>query len=340
MRRYVIVIAFLSCMLLLGCTTANVVKQQRTVGALLPLSGPDAAFGEHLRKGLELGTRTNRLLVEDYGSSTTSAVSAANKLLYADRVDVLLTSFSEDTLAILPLALEAGVPVICLACGTPGLTEESNLLYRVWPSDELEVKALVAYAQMQGYGKAALIQTASVWEDALAQAFEKGWDGLLLSERVDRSTDDFKPVIAKIEIIGPDIIYLPVYEQKYPLLLRQLRAFDNATSVMATSWIGDSSILAVCGEACEGVIVPQYGSPAAPFVEAFKERYGQEPGIGADVAYDAARILEMIGDLSTLQSIVYTGASGTIEFDESGDRKDRQVDLFVIEDGGLVPLTR
>jgi branched-chain amino acid transport system substrate-binding protein len=42
--------------------------------------------------------------------------------------------------------------------------------------------------------------------------------------------------------------------------------------------------------------------------------------------------------LPALQSIQYDGASGHIEFDEKGDRKDAEMTIFTMKDGKITPL--
>jgi branched-chain amino acid transport system substrate-binding protein len=308
------------------------------VGVIISLTGKDAYFGSVIQKGMLLANKDNsvELIIEDFGSETKNAPTAVNKLINFDKVDVLLTEFSEDTLASVEAINKNKIPTICIGCGSIGVTRESEYLFRVWPSDELEVKSLVSYAKNKGYKKVAVLQTISVWENSLTESFENNWDREIIIEKAMREDSDFRTQLLKIREFNPDFIYLACYEQKYPLVLKQLREMGTDAEIGTTSWINDPTILETCGKSCEGLIVPQYSPPSSEFVAEYKAKYGEEPALGADVAYDAVKI---VGNLksrdkeSILQELLatnYEGASGKIEFNIIRDRKSRVVNLYRI----------
>jgi len=314
------------------------------IGAIVSLTGKDSYFGEVIYKGMLLASKNSsvNLIVEDFGSETKNAPTAVNKLINIDKVDVLLTEWSEDTLAVIELINNAKIPTICVGCGSIGITKESEYLFRVWPSDELEVKALVNYAKDRNLNKVAILQTISVWEESLTEAFKKNWAGDIFIQKAMREDNDFRTQLLKIKGYNPDFIYLACYEQKYPIILRQIKELGIKAEIGSTSWINDPTILGSCGVNCNGVIVPQYSLPSESFVSEYKNEYGEDPGIGADVAYDAVKVTEEAGDkskgeiLKELLKTNYSGASGEIQFNEIRDRVKREVNLYKIENQNLV----
>lgn len=319
-------------------------KQTIKIGAIVSLTGKDSYFGTVIQKGMLLANKDNSvdLIIEDFGSETKNAPTAVNKLINIDKVDVLLTEWSEDTLAAIEFIKNAKIPTICVGCGSISITKESEYLFRTWPSDELEVKTLVDYAKDKNFNKVAILQTISVWEESLVESFKKNWAGETFILKAMRENNDFRTQLFKIKDFNPDFIYLACYEQKYPIILRQIRELGINAEIGSTSWINDPTILESCSDSCNGIIVPQYSLPSESFVSEYKNEYGEDPGIGADVAYDTVKIIKQIGKKSKdeimkeLLKINYTGASGEIQFNEIRDRIKRGVNLYKIENQKIV----
>ena len=83
--------------------------------------------------------------------------------------------------------------------------------------------------------------------------------------------------------------------------------------------------------ALEGTIYAGYPAPDSGFSSRFKEKFGSEPGIGADTTYDVVKLyaltVKKVGsfDVKAVQKAMlmtkFSGASGDIEFDEDGGIK-------------------
>jgi branched-chain amino acid transport system substrate-binding protein len=84
------------------------------------------------------------------------------------------------------------------------------------------------------------------------------------------------------------------------------------------------------------------------FRDAFKAKFGTDPVIYAPFTYDATNLIisamQTAGStdpakyLPELAKIKYDGASGHIEFDEKGDRKDAEMTIFTMKDGTVTPV--
>src|SRR5256885_15806036 len=109
----------------------------------------------------------------------------------------------------------------------------------------------------------------------------------------------------------------------------------------------------LAGEAnAEGLICSQAGLPVVAsskdFLNAYKAKYNVDPIIYAPFTYDAANLLiaamqkadsaDPAKYLPELQKISFQGATGKIEFDDKGDRKDAEMTIFTMKGGKLEPI--
>jgi branched-chain amino acid transport system substrate-binding protein len=84
------------------------------------------------------------------------------------------------------------------------------------------------------------------------------------------------------------------------------------------------------------------------FLDAYKAKYNVDPIIYAPFTYDAANLLiaamqkadspDPAKYLPDLQKISYDGATGHIEFDDKGDRKNAEITIFTMKGGKLDPV--
>ena len=84
------------------------------------------------------------------------------------------------------------------------------------------------------------------------------------------------------------------------------------------------------------------------FLDAYKAKYNTDPIIYAPFTYDAANVIiaaiqkadsaDPAKYLPELAKISHSGATGKIEFDEKGDRKDAEVTIFTMKGGKLEPV--
>jgi branched-chain amino acid transport system substrate-binding protein len=102
----------------------------------------------------------------------------------------------------------------------------------------------------------------------------------------------------------------------------------------------------------DGLICSQAGLPVAAasksFLDAYKAKYNVDPIIYAPFTYDAANLLiaamqkadsaDPAKYLPDLQKISYDGATGHIEFDDKGDRKNAEITFFTMKGGKLDPI--
>src|SRR5206468_3815232 len=106
----------------------------------------------------------------------------------------------------------------------------------------------------------------------------------------------------------------------------------------------------LAGAAAEGLLCSQAGIPtqsaSKSFLDAFKAKYGDVKQY-APFTYDGANLLiaamqkanstDPAKYLPSLASISYDGATGHIEFDSKGDRKNAEMTIFEMRNGKVDP---
>ncbi len=124
--------------------------------------------------------------------------------------------------------------------------------------------------------------------------------------------------------------------------VRALRAAGYGGAIAGGPWFGRAIFAQEAGGAAEGALFPLAAQPTAEFARAFNARFGREPDYAAACAYDAVRVVVAAVRKTGLNRsrirdamaglTPYAGASGRIEWDETGQNRRAPV-LAKIEQG-------
>jgi branched-chain amino acid transport system substrate-binding protein len=304
------------------------------------IEGATLAFEE---AGNQIGGRKVTLIVEDDEAKPEIALAKAKKLVENDKVQVIMgVIWSPNAMALRPYIHERKVPLVLSEAAVRPITQEarSPYIFRTSFASGQLTHPFGSYACSKlGYRKVAVIAFDSVFGRDEADFFEGGCKsaGGAVVEKIYAPLDtaDFAPYFARIRQANPDAVwsiwsgaaalrFIQQYnefgmKQKYPLI-----GFGPLT---------DEFILKAAGKAAEGVVTYYSYSPAIDspenkrFVEAYRKRFGTEPGVFSQGGYLAARtIIEAgkaaKGDLSeggpflaALRAVQLESPSGKFRFD-------------------------
>jgi len=288
----------------------------------------------------------------DY-SDLKKVANATQKLLNIDKVSAILTTWSEDTEIVVPLATSAGVPLITVAAGARGITARSPILFRVWPSDEGFVRKEVEYALKNGKKRAAMIVGQSAYFLSLSEITTELWSAKTGSkpsvQEVSPTESDFGSVLTKIRAGGYDVLFMRVALEQMGNLLLQAHKHKLNILLIGRQTSDSSSVLDVAKETAEGLIFPAYEPASGEFIKIYRTAYNEEPGPAAEYAFDAVNLLllaisragttdgpKIVEQLYAVRD--FAGASGIITFNSNRDRETKTVILKRIEAGKGVDL--
>ena len=335
-------------------------SQTVQIGAILPLTGDGAAYGEEARNGIDLALgeiAKGKLSVsyqDDLGTAA-GAVNAFNKLTAINKVPAIIgPMYSSTALAIVPLLERAHVVVLSPSASSPALTGASPYFFRNWPSDVFEGTVMAEYARKNlGLARVAILAVNLDYGIGLTDVFKKTFEAvggtITTVESYDQGATDFRTQLTKIAATKPDGVYLPGYYAEIGLALRQARELGISARFLSSVGFDNPKVLQIAGNAAEEVIFarpyydPQSSDPLVKtFVANFTKKYGMAPGVYAAHAYDALGIMykaiELAGAMADdikagLHQINnFPGVTGSTTFDQNGD-VIKPIQIMKVENG-------
>lgn len=335
------------------CTESGEQKEAR-IGAILPLTGDAASWGQSGKEGIELaiseinskggiGGKKLSIIYEDTQAQPEKGASATVKLATVDKVPAIVGDLiSATTLAAAPIAERNKVVLLSPTASAPKITEAGKFIFRIWPSDLAEGIAIANFAaQKLMLKKIGVLYIQNDYGIGLKDVFEKEF--VKLGGRVTDSVSykpeetDFRSQLTKLVKQNPEAIYLISYYKDAGLALKQARQLNVKARFLGTTAIQEPKLFEIAGDAADGVIYPlssgydprNQDEVVKAFINKFKEKFGKEPSFVQAQCYDAVSIIafamskgnpagpDIQKALETLKD--YHGTTGTISFDENGD---------------------
>jgi branched-chain amino acid transport system substrate-binding protein len=344
-----------------GCVKKE--EKEIKIGAILPLTGDGAKYGEEAKNGIELALEELKdskikVFYEDDQGTSGGAVNAFNKLVASVNAPVIIgPMYSSTALAIAPLAEKNKVVILSPSASSPELTKAGDYFFRNWPSDVYEGSEMAKFASTKLNLKNVAILSVNIdygvgLTNVFKQVFKSLGGQISNIEYYDQGAMDFRTQLSKIKSTKPDALYLPGYYAEIGLVLRQAKELGIQTQFLSSVGFDNPKVLEIAGDAAEGVIFARpYFDPASQdpqvksFVERFTKKYGMPPGIYAAHAYDALKIvseaLKRGGYLADgIKTAIYSikdfpGATGNTSFDENGEVV-KPIQIMKVEKGKFI----
>ncbi len=298
------------------------------------------------------------LVAEDDQADPKVGTTVAQKLVDAKVAGVVGHLNSGTSIPASTIYNQGNLPVISGSATNPKLTEQGfKNQFRVVGRDDQQGPAIASYMAATAKPKVvAIIDDATAYGEGLANEVEKTLTAakikVLPREKGTDKTTDWKAVLTKIKGKKPDAIFFGGMDATGGPLVKQGRELGIKAGFSFGDGACTEEMAKLAGDAAEGLLCSQAGVPVAAadkkFLENYKKKFNADPILYAPFTYDAANLLiESIKKanspdpakyLPELAKIEYKGATGSIAFDEKGDRKDAEMTIFTMKAGKIEPL--
>ena len=327
--------------------------------------GKDDENGVHLAidqanaKHLVIGGKPIKFVMdsEDDQADPATGTTVAQKLVDAKVAAVIGHLNSGVTIPASEIYAKAGIPMISGSATNPAVTERGlKTVFRTVGRDDQQGPAIASYiaAQLKAK-KVAIIDDKTAYGEGLANEVEKTLknDKVKIvgrSHTTDKETD-FRSVLTRIKSERPDVVFHGGMDATGGPMLKQARELG----IKAVFAFGDGACTdemgKLAGKAAEGMVCSQAGLPreaaSKDFVDAFTKQYGEIKQY-APYFYDATNaIIEAMKKADSVDPAKFApaifqddfmGATGRVQFDEKGDRKDAEMTIFRMKNREIVPV--
>lgn len=282
------------------------------IGAVMPLSGQTATYGEETLNGLkmvidELSGKddiTIELVYKDNKGDSTETAKLTTQLIKIDQVDIVVGAVaSTNTLKAAKVAQENGVPLMTPASTNAAITEKGDFISRICFIDPVQGSMLAQLASVDlSRSKAVIIiDSASDYsvglQAAFSQTFIEAGGEILSVETFTAGEADFSALITKVASSGADVLFIPAYYGDVGPMLKQAGEKWAGIPIVSGDGIDSPDFYALMGDYSGDIYMSSHFSPddTAPivynFVTEYTARFGKTPGAMAALGHDAGLAL-------------------------------------------------
>lgn len=295
---------------------------------------------------------------EDDQADAKVGTVVANKLVDAKVIAVVGHLNSGVSIAASEIYAKAGIPMISGSATNPQLTERGlKNVFRTVGRDDQQGPALAAFISGDLKAKKVmLIDDKTAYGEGLANEVDKTLKAAKVAvvgrERTTDKETDFRSILTKVKAKAPDAVFYGGMDATAGPMLKQAREMG----IKGVFTFGDGACTTemnkLSGAAADGLVCSQAGLPSEAagkeFLTAFNAKYVEVKQY-APYFYDATMaVVEAIKKSNSVDpakfgpemfNVSFSGATGKVEFDAKGDRKDAEITIFKMKDSKLVPVS-
>ena len=305
--------------ILLLAMSLSAQAQTVKIGVVNTYSGPLAAAGEQIERGIALymklhekdlppGVKLELIRRDDTGPNPEVAKRLAQELIARDKVQLLTgVIWTPNALAMAPLVTEAKVPFVVMNAGTASITTKSPYIARVsftlWQSSYPLGTWAAKHALKNVYTLVSDFGPGIDAEAAFTKAFTEAGGTIAGAVRMPVTTPDFVPFMQRAKDAKPDAVFVFVPAAKAATGL--MKAFgdlglrDAGIKLIGPGDLTTDEELPGMGDPALGTITMHHYSAAGDrpankaFVAAYKAEFGakEEPGFIALDSFDGMAAL-------------------------------------------------
>ena len=311
------------------------------IGVIASLTGNAAAWGEDVRNSVLFATKRFghgrvEVKIEDDQCLGKNAVTAAQKLINVDHIDIGMVVCTESTLATSPLFEKGATLLITPVASGAAVSQAGDFVFRMWPSDNLAAKKLYLHLSPSTKVLAVLTEDRG-YSSELTDAFMTASAGSSLvvkNETYASDTTDFRTILLRLKSSNPDALFINTNgEGLLVTILKQIRDLDWKVRVYGVYMPGSPAFLERAGGLAEGIEFVDAPSADRMLTEEGKQLYAEyerEYGSLRSSSFVFAATVEAVRRSLALSENrknwrrelyegKYSGIFGDYSFDQNGD---------------------
>ncbi|MFZ2949467.1 MAG: ABC transporter substrate-binding protein [Desulfuromonadaceae bacterium] len=334
----------------------------------LPLTGQQGKFGEMMKRSYQMaaeeinakgGIKKQKLVLsfEDSGAKPETARGIVEKLIDSKKQPIIVGEYtSACAKAVAAVAEERKTPYLIVASADDAITRQNyKYVFRQNAVNAHYGDGVISFlSQVVKPRTIAILYESSAFGTSGAEAMVKDAEKLgikvLLKERYESGSIDFKPILSKVKAAQPDVLYMVSYVMDASLLMKQIKELRIDAKLFAGGAAGFAipEFIDNAKDAANYVIsatlwTPQLKYPGArQFADKYNAKYKDYPSYHGASAYSAMYVLkdvlERAKDFSpenirdALKATNMVTAFGPIKFEnKEGYQNQNFMDTLVLQ---------
>ncbi|MGE5513409.1 MAG: ABC transporter substrate-binding protein [Bacteroidota bacterium] len=279
------------------------------IGANLPMSGPNAEYGELFGGAANLAVEhanadkmlSKKLVIqfEDSQALPQQGVVAMNKLVSVEKVPFVLSAFTGVSKAIAPVGDKAKVVSVNGGGIGPDLAELGDYFWNVIPLVNLEIRVLAPYVvKERNLKRVAIVYVDDPAGEAvrkeLGDNVPKAGGQMVAELQIPRNAQQFTSIAAKVREAKPDLVVIASFGAQQAQIVKQLR--DNGVTQQLAGYSAFSSPTVTQLPEAKGALFPtqsvDWSAPGLSqrVAKDWKAKTGKEPNAYVANYYNAVMV--------------------------------------------------
>lgn len=262
-----------ACAAVLAICGGAFAQEPIRIGAFLSVTGGAAFLGDPEQKTLEMYVerlnasggvlgRKLQLTVYDSGGDAEKARTFAKRLIEQDKVDMLVGgSTTGETMAVVPLAEQAGMPFISLAGAVVIVEPAKKWVFKTPHTDRMACEKIYVDMQSRKLSKVALISGAGGFDKSMRseclKVAAKYRIEVLADETYGAADTDMTAQLTKIKgTAGVQAVLNAGFGQGPAIVTRNFRQIGMSLPLYQSHGVASKEFIKLAGDAAEGVRLP------------------------------------------------------------------------------------
>jgi len=258
---------------MLAAATAVQAQEPIRIGSFLSVTGPAAFLGDPEQKTLELYVeklnagggvlgRKLQLTVYDSAGDAEKARAFTKRLIEQDKVDLMVGgSTTGETMAVVPLIEQAGMPFISLAGAVVIVDPVKKWVFKTPHSDRQACERIFVDMKARGTTKIALITGAGGFDKSMRgqcmQVAKNYGIEIVADEAYGAGDTDMTAQLSKIKnTLGVQAVLNCGFGQGPAIVTKNYRQLAIGASLYQSHGVASKQFIKLAGDAAEGVRLP------------------------------------------------------------------------------------